>query len=128
MSTRATIRRHPERAVPEEAPDILARGVVAHLGFSKGDQPFVIPLAYHYDPATPGRLYLHGSRGSRALRHLGGGAPVCVTVTLLDGLVYSRSAQYHSINYRSVVCFGRGRVVTDLAEKRALFESMISRY
>jgi len=124
---RSVIKRHAERAVPNETADILAQGLVAHVGFCQGEQPFVIPFTYHYDPATPDVLYLHGSRASRALRHLASGAPVCVNVTLLDGLVYSRSAQYHSMNYHSVVCFGRARQVTE-EEKAALFERMISRY
>src|SRR5919198_1071100 len=117
-SQRTTVKRHRERAVPEEAREILARGVVAHLGFCQGEQPFVIPFAYHYDPASsPDHLYLHGSHASRTLRHLASGAPVCVTVTTVQGLVYSRSAMYHSINYESVVCFGRARTITKRDEK-----------
>lgn len=125
---RTRIRRHPERAVPDEASDILARGLVAHLGFCQDGQPVVIPFAYHYDPRTPDRLYLHGAHASRALRHLATGAPVCVTVTLLDGLVYSRTALYHSMNYRSVVCFGRARRITRETEKAAIFDRMTQRY
>ena len=129
MSQRTTVKRHRERAVPEEAREILACGVVAHLGFCQGEQPFVIPFSYHYDPAaSPDHLYLHGSHASRTLRHLSGGAPVCVTVTTLHGLVYSRSAMYHSINYESVVCFGKARAIKDRDEKAALFERMIGRY
>jgi nitroimidazol reductase NimA-like FMN-containing flavoprotein (pyridoxamine 5'-phosphate oxidase superfamily) len=127
-TARTRIRQHPERSVPDEAAAILAQGTVAHLGFCDGGQPFVIPLTYHYDPATPDRLYLHGAQTSRALRHLASGAPVCVTVTLLDGLVYSRTALYHSMNYRSVICFGRARRVTREADKRAIFEGMTRRY
>src|SRR5690348_7065219 len=96
MSQRTTIKRHPERAVPDRAQEILTHGVVAHLGYSVGEQPYVIPFTFHYDPAKPDRLYLHGSHASRTLRHLGKGVPVCVTVTTVHGLVYSRSAQYHS--------------------------------
>lgn len=125
---RTRIRRHPERAVPAEAPEVLAQGMVAHVGFCQDGQPVVMPLAYHFDPATPDRLYLHGAHASRTLRHLATGAPVCVTVTLLDGLVYSRTALYHSMNYRSVVCFGRARRVAGEAEKRAIFERMAQRY
>ena len=128
MGQRTVVKRHPERAVPDEAREILARGVVAHLGFSQGDQPFVIPFAYHYDTASPDHLYLHGSHASRTLRHLATGAPVCVTVTTIQGLVYSRSAMYHSINYECVVCFGRARTITNRDEKAALFERMIGRY
>ena len=128
MNERSHIRRHPERAVPEEAGRILAEGAVAHLGFCQDGQPFVIPLAYHYDPGTPDHLYLHGATASRAMRHLGAGAPACAAVTLLDGLVYSRTAIYHSMNYRSVVVFGTARLVADDGEKDALFERMIRRY
>ena len=111
--TRTHIRRHPERDVMERAAPILAAGHVAHVGFVEDGQPFVIPLGYQFDPAQPDRLYLHGSTASRAVQHAASGAPVCITVTLLDGLVYSRTALYHSMNYRSVVCFGRGSRVTD---------------
>ncbi|GBD11192.1 hypothetical protein HRbin23_00844 [bacterium HR23] len=128
MSQRTRIRRHPERAVPEEWQDILARGMVAHLGFVQDGLPYVLPFSYHYDPAQPNLLYLHGSVKSRAIRHLAAGAPVCVEVTLLDGLVYSRDAQYHSMNYRSVVCFGTARPISDKAEKEAILERMTRRY
>jgi nitroimidazol reductase NimA-like FMN-containing flavoprotein (pyridoxamine 5'-phosphate oxidase superfamily) len=100
MSQRTQIRRHAERSIPEEAAEILAQGYVAHIGFSIDGQPFVLPFGYQFDPNTPDTLYLHGSHASRALRHLAGGAPVCVTVTLVDALVYSRTALYHSMNYR----------------------------
>lgn len=128
MSQRTRIRRHPERAVPNEWQNILAQGIVAHLGFVQDGQPFVIPFAYHYDPSQPNRMYLHGSVKSRAVRHLASGAPVCVSVTLVDGLVYSRDAQYHSVNYRSVVCFGRARLIADRAAKEAVLERMTRRY
>src|SRR5437868_14383412 len=90
VSQRTTIKRHPERAVPGEEQEILAGGLVAHVGFSQGDQPFVIPMIYQYDPARPDKLYLHGSHASRTIKHLADGAPVCVTVTTVRGLVYSR--------------------------------------
>jgi nitroimidazol reductase NimA-like FMN-containing flavoprotein (pyridoxamine 5'-phosphate oxidase superfamily) len=128
MTGRAHIRRHPERAANDEVSSILADGLVAHVGFSQDGQPYVIPFSYYYDPARAGRLYLHGAPASRALQHLASGAPMCISITLLDGLVYSRTAMFHSMNYRSVVLFGRGRRVTDEAEKRRLFERMIERY
>jgi hypothetical protein len=114
--------------VPEEAAKILAAGFVAHVGFVQDGQPFVIPLGYQFSPETPDRIYFHGSLASRAMRHMATGAPVCVTVTLLDGLVYSRSALNHSMNYRSVVCFGRGHRVMDAAVQRAVYEAMVGRY
>ena len=128
MSQRARIKRHPERAVPEEAAAILCQGSVAHVGFVQDGGPFVIPFLYQYSAESPDRLYLHGARASRAMRHLGGGEQVCVEVTLLDGLVYSRQAQSHSANYRSVVAFGRAHVVTDEMLKRRLFDGMTRRY
>jgi hypothetical protein len=126
--SRSTIRTHADRSVPQEAAQILAEGRVAHLGFVEEGQPYVIPLSYQFSPAAPDRLYLHGSLASRAMRRLATGAPVCVTVTLLDGLVYSRTATNHSMNYRSVVCFGRGRRITDSVLQRAVYEAMIARY
>jgi hypothetical protein len=114
--------------VPEEAAQILTQGYVAHVGFSIEEQVFVIPFVYQFDPAMPDKLYLHGSHASRALRSLANSVPVCVTVTLLDGLVYSRTARSHSVNYRSVVCFGHARRITSSQEKAAVFDRMTSRY
>ncbi len=114
--------------MPEEAREILRLGLVAHVGFCESGQPYVIPFSYHYDPARPDRLYLHGAQSSRALRELARGGPVCVTVTLLDGLVYSRTAKYHSMNYRSVVCFGRARRLPSEADKAVLSEGLVARY
>jgi len=128
MSPRSTIRTHADRSVPEEAAKILAEGRVAHVGFVEEGQPYVIPVGYQFSPAAPDRIYFHGSLGSRLMRHLATGAPVCVAVTLLDALVYSRTALNHSMNYRSAVCFGRGRRVTDSAVQRAVYEAMVSRY
>ena len=128
LTERTRIRNHPERAVPEEASDILCQGLVAHLGFIQDDVPFVIPFTYHYDPDAPDLIYLHGSIRSRALKHLATGAPVCITVTLTDGLVYSRKAMNHSVNYRSVTLFGSAREVTDEGEKFDLFDKMVQRY
>ena len=128
ISERTRIKNHPERAVPEEAAEILNAGLVAHVGFIEDGLPYVIPLSYHYDGGQPDRLYLHGSIRSRALELLASGAPVCVTVTLTDGLVYSRKAMNHSMNYRSVVLFGTAREVTDYDEKFALFDRMVQRY
>ena len=127
-SERSRIKNHPERAVPEEAAEILSNGLVAHVGFIEDGLPYVIPLSYHYDSRYPDRLYLHGSVRSRALELLASGAAVCVTVTLTDGLVYSRKAMNHSMNYRSVVLFGTAREVTDHDEKFALFDQMVQRY
>ena len=128
LTERTRIRNHPERAVPKEATEILSNGIVAHLGFVQDDTPFVIPFTYHYDADAPDLIYLHGSIRSRALKHLATGAPVCITVTLTDGLVYSRKAMNHSVNYRSVTLFGSAREVTDEDEKFDLFDKMVQRY
>jgi nitroimidazol reductase NimA-like FMN-containing flavoprotein (pyridoxamine 5'-phosphate oxidase superfamily) len=122
------LRVHAERSVPEDAIGILAEAVVAHVGFTVDGQPFVIPMTYHFDARHPTRLYLHGAHHSRLVRHLATGAPVCVEVTLVDGLVYSRTALYHSVNYRSAVLFGRA-VETPLEdEQRMLLHAMVERY
>ena len=128
LSERTQIKNHPERSVPEEAVEILSSGMVAHVGFIEDGLPYVIPLTYHYDTDNPDRMYLHGSIRSRAMEVLASGSPVCVTVTMADGLVYSRKAMNHSMNYRSVVLFGTAREVTDHDEKFALFDQMVQRY
>jgi uncharacterized protein len=94
---------------------ILDAGFVCHVGFSVEGQPYVIPTNYGRSGDT---LYLHGSAASRMLKTLSGGVPVCVTVTLVDGLVMARSAFHHSVNYRSVVILGTAHLVEDPAEKR----------
>lgn len=128
MSPRSTIRNHAERSVPHEVARILVEGHAAHVGFVENGQPFVIPLGYQFSEETPDRIYFHGSLGSRAMRLMASGAPVCVTVTTLQGLVYSRTALNHSMNYRSAVCFGRGRRVMDEAVQRKVYEEMVRRY
>lgn len=127
-SPRSRIRIHPERSRPEEAHDILAAGLVAHVGFVDGGQPFVIPMTYQFDSGRPEHLYLHGAHHSRLMQHLATGAPICVTVTMVDGLVYSKTALFHSLNYRSVVVFGRAGEEPSRAERRRLLEGMVGRY
>ncbi|MGH7528257.1 MAG: pyridoxamine 5'-phosphate oxidase family protein, partial [Gemmatimonadales bacterium] len=128
LGHRSTIRAHPDRSAADEAPAILAAGIVAHVGFVADGQPFVIPMAYHCDPENPRRLYLHGAPATRLIQHLATGAPACVTVTLVDGLVYSRTALYHSVNYRSVVCFARASGTRYAAADAAVLDRMIARY
>jgi len=89
---------------------ILDAGFLAHVGFSVDRQPFVLPTLYGRRGET---LYLHGSAASRMLRELGSGVPASVSVTLVDGIVLARSAFHHSMNYRSVVAFGRARKIED---------------
>ena len=125
---RARLQRHPERAVPNEEAAILAAGLVAHVTFVQDGQPFVIPMAYHYDVAAPRVLYLHGSHASRLQQHVASGAPVTLAVTLVDGLVFSRTALYHSLNYRSVVCFAHAGLPLSPECAVTVFKAMISRY
>jgi nitroimidazol reductase NimA-like FMN-containing flavoprotein (pyridoxamine 5'-phosphate oxidase superfamily) len=127
---RSTVRRHPERAVPAQVEEILRAGRVAHVAFAVEGQPYVLPFTYHFEPGAyaPGALYVHGAPAGRAMRALRSGIAVCVEVLLLDGLVASRTAKSHSMNYRSAMLFGRAELVTDLAEKRAVFEAMTARY
>jgi nitroimidazol reductase NimA-like FMN-containing flavoprotein (pyridoxamine 5'-phosphate oxidase superfamily) len=125
VTDRTKIRTHPERAVPDEADDILQKGLVAHVGFVADGLPVVIPMLYHYEENV---VYIHGQRGGRLPRTLRAGDNVCVEVTILDGLIASRHALYHSANYRSTVGFGVAREVTDRAEKEAVLERMTRRY
>jgi uncharacterized protein len=122
------VKQHPERTVPQHAQEFLVAGQVTHIGFIQDGLPYVIPTLYHYSPEQPDRIYLHGGMSSRMLEELATGIPVCVTVTEVDGLVYSRDAKYHSANYRSVMCFGKGRIFEDEAAKRVMFEAMTQRY
>jgi nitroimidazol reductase NimA-like FMN-containing flavoprotein (pyridoxamine 5'-phosphate oxidase superfamily) len=99
------------------------------VGFVQDGQPFVIPFLFDYAAGVaPDRVYLHGAHASRALRHLARGASVCLEATLLDGLVYSRAAEMHSANYRSVVCFGHCCELVDEVTKRRVMERMTRRY
>jgi nitroimidazol reductase NimA-like FMN-containing flavoprotein (pyridoxamine 5'-phosphate oxidase superfamily) len=123
-SERTRVRRRAERGRYDRATvhAILDEGLVCHVGFAIDGQPFVIPTAHARDGET---LYLHGSPASRMLRNLSEGVPVCVTVTLLDGVVLARSAFHHSMNYRSVVLLGTATEVDDPAEKRAAFRALV---
>jgi nitroimidazol reductase NimA-like FMN-containing flavoprotein (pyridoxamine 5'-phosphate oxidase superfamily) len=116
---RLRVKREPQRAVydPETIAAILDEALICHLGFEVEGQPYVIPTLH----ARVGDvLYVHGSAASRMLRHAAGGAPVCVTVTLLDGLVLARSVFNHSVNYRSAIVFGRATLVEDDEKPAAL--------
>jgi hypothetical protein len=115
-TSRTQIKRLPQRGEYDRQTiyDILDEGLICQVGFVVEGQPFVIPTAYG---RVGDRLYLHGSPASRMLRTLKEGVNVCVTVTLLDGLVLARSAFHHSMNYRSVVVFGQATLVEDAEEK-----------
>lgn len=124
---RTTIRRHPERALalPDDAEAILRQSLVAHVGIVDDGWPVVIPMTFFYED---GAIFLHGAPASRLVKALASGTPVCVETTLVDGLIASKSAETHSVNYRSVVCFGRGSLVTDRERRRLVLEAMIARY
>jgi nitroimidazol reductase NimA-like FMN-containing flavoprotein (pyridoxamine 5'-phosphate oxidase superfamily) len=121
---RTTVRRLADRGRygRDEIRAILDEGFVAHVGFVADGQPYVIPMGYGRDGDW---LYLHGSPASRMLRALAGGAPVCVTVTLVDGLVVARSAFHSSMNYRSVVVLGVPERIEELAEKRRALDRLV---
>jgi uncharacterized protein len=123
-SERTRVRRMPARAAydREIIDAILDEGLICHVGFVADGQPVVLPTIYARDD---GRLLLHGSAASRMLRSIRDGVPVCVTVTLHDGLVLARSAYHHSMNYRSVVIFGTATEITDDAAKVAAMESIV---
>jgi len=114
---RTQVRRLPKRGNYERETvyRILDEGLVCHVGFVADGKPVVIPTGYG---RKGDMLYVHGSTASRMFRALGKGADVCITVTLVDGLVLARSAFHHSMNYRSVVIFGKATVLEDPAAKR----------
>lgn len=102
---------------------VLDEALVSHVGFVVDGLPVVLPQLHARVDET---LYLHGSTGARALRAAeDGGLPVCVTVTVLDGLVLARSAFHHSINYRSVVVHGTATVVTEELEKQTALDALV---
>lgn len=119
---RTQVKRLPDRGKydAETVHSILDAGFVCHVGFVVGEQPYVIPTNYGRVGDT---LYLHGSSASRMLKTLTGGIPVCVTVTLVDGLVLARSAFHHSVNYRSVVILGKAALVDKREEKMNALEA-----
>jgi uncharacterized protein len=128
VTQRSKLKRLPKRGNQEREliHSILDEALIAHVGFVTDNQPFVIPMAYGRDGD---RLYLHGSPVSRLLKTLEQGVDICFTVTILDGLVIARSLFHHSMNYRSVVLFGKAQPVVSESEKmsalQALTEQMI---
>lgn len=122
VTDRTRVVREANRAVydREAIYKILDEGFVCHVGFAAEGQPFVIPTMY---ARVGDSLYFHGSAASRMLRGVGGGTPVCITVTLMDGLVLARSVFNHSMNYRSVVALGTAVLIDDPAEKLAALQA-----
>jgi nitroimidazol reductase NimA-like FMN-containing flavoprotein (pyridoxamine 5'-phosphate oxidase superfamily) len=125
-SVRSRARRRPERAAYDEASvnAVLDAGVLGHVGYVIDGQPFVTPTAYWRDGR---RLYWHGAAASRMLKTVGEGLPVCLTVSFLDGLVVGRSGFVHSLNYRSVMAFGRARLIEDPQAKALAMDAFVER-
>ncbi len=123
-TARSTLRRKRERGSHDRTRihDVLDEGLVCHVGFVADHGPVVLPMAY---VRIDDYLYFHGAAGNDMVRQLAGGADVCVTVTLLDGLVFARSAFHHSMNYRCVVLFGAATRVTDHDEMRAVAAGLV---
>lgn len=121
-SERTRVKRLPNRGAydRETIYAILDAGFICHVGYVMDGQPYVIPTGY---ARIGDDLYIHGSSASRMLRNLAQGVDVCVTVTLVDGLVLARSAFHHSINYRSVVVLGKATLVEDATEKDKALEA-----
>ena len=124
LQKRTTLQRHPERGSfdRETVYRILDEALICHVAFAVGSQPVVVPTLFARVGDT---LYIHGSAIGRMLRSLAEGIEVCVNVTLLDGLVFARSAFSHSMNYRSVSVFGTARQVTDADEKWRALEATV---
>jgi nitroimidazol reductase NimA-like FMN-containing flavoprotein (pyridoxamine 5'-phosphate oxidase superfamily) len=126
LTERTRVRRHPERGSQdlELMFAILDEAYLCHVAFVHEGKPIVLPMAY---VRLEDRIYLHGSSKNHMLNVLAGGAEACVEVTLLDGLVFARSQFSHSMNYRSVVVFGRAEPILDPEHKRAALAALCDR-
>jgi len=127
VSERTRVRRAPRRGFydRETIDAILDEALVCHVGLVHDAQPFVIPTIHF---RIGDELYIHGSAASRMIEHGGSAAALCITVTLVDGVVLARSAFHHSMNYRSVVILGQARVVTSRDEKLAALAVLVNRF
>jgi hypothetical protein len=123
---RNKLKRLPERGSYDPAAiyPIVDAALICHVGFVVDGQPFVIPTLHARQGDT---ILLHGAKGSRLLRHAEAGGEVCITITLVDGIVLARSAFHHSINYRSAVLFGRGAKIADDAARLEALEAFTER-
>lgn len=121
-TSRTKVKRLPARGHFERETiySVLDAAFICHVGFNVDDQPYVIPTGY---ARIEDHLYIHGSSASRMLRNLSNEVDVCVTITLIDGLVLARSAFHHSFNYRSVVILGAAALVEDADEKYQALEA-----
>jgi uncharacterized protein len=126
VSERVRVRRHPERGRYERVAvyAILDEALYCHLGFDVAGQPYVIPTIH---ARVGDDVYVHGAAASRMLLRLGEGVRVCLTVTLLDGLVLARSVFSHSMNYRSAVVLGTATELTDADDKLAALRAVVER-
>ncbi len=100
---------------------ILDEALICHVAFVVKNQPYVIPINF---ARVEDRIILHGAKASRLLKHIESGHPICVEATIVDGLVLARSVFHHSMNYRSVVVFGKGRLIEDQQEKLAALQAV----
>lgn len=100
---------------------ILDEALICHVGFAEQGQPYVIPINF---ARVEDRIVLHGAKASRLLKHIAAGQPVCMEATIVDGLVLARSVFHHSVNYRSVVLFGRGHLIEAEEEKLAALKAI----
>jgi nitroimidazol reductase NimA-like FMN-containing flavoprotein (pyridoxamine 5'-phosphate oxidase superfamily) len=123
---RTRLKRLPKRGVyqRETINAILDEAMVCHVGFAYWDQPYAIPTLHVRQDSN---LYIHGSAASRMLKTASGEMPVCVTVTLIDGLVLARSAFHHSVNYRSVIVLGNARPVEDREGKLGVLHALVEK-
>ncbi len=126
QTPRTSLRRKPDRGAYDAATvhAILDEALVCHLGFAVDGQPYVIPTIH---ARRDDRLYVHGAVANRMLRVLQGGAPCCLTVTLVDGIVLARSAFHHSVNYRSVVVLARAQEVESGSEKEEALTAIVEK-
>lgn len=120
---RNTVKRMAKRGDYDRATlyPIIDAALICHVGFVQAGQPYVIPTIH---ARRDDSLILHGAKASRLLKHIASGEPICITITHLDGLVLARSTFHSSMNYRSAVIFGRGRLIEDQAEKLRAFETL----
>lgn len=127
ITPRNRVKREPTRGSYDHATvhAILDAAMMCHVSYVLDGQPFCTPTLHWREG---GVLYWHGSSASRMIRHLAKGAPACLTVSHLDGLVMARSAFHHTVNFRSAMCFGTTRLVSDPAEKLHALRAMVERF
>lgn len=122
-TTRTRIQRLPKRGHydRETVYRILDEALICHVGFAEEGQPYVIPINF---ARVEDSIVLHGAKASRLLKHVQAGKPICIEATIVEGLVLARSVFHHSVNYRSVVLFGTGRIVEEEGEKLSALQAI----